>query len=72
MSVNHVDEFEKAVGRFINNLKINISSAVDNLPKNLKKTDKATRKEFAKAQIEVLSYLNKNLAGIKEKREYMR
>ena len=72
MSVNHVNEFEKRVNQFIDKTLQSITKGANNIPREVSKENVKRRKEFAKAQIEALHVVKKQLPSIKERIEYMR
>jgi len=74
MSVNHLTEFEAAVNKFIDETSDDIARASNKTQKNEAVTKKSKKQisEFARAQVEVLTYLKSALPKIKEAVEYMR
>jgi len=71
-AVNHLDVFNRQIVKHIDNLKLNITKAANNIPANMTEENSKRTKEFARAQIEVLNQVLKQIPAIKKTTEHLR
>ena len=70
--INHLDKYEKSLKKFIEKIQVSITEKANKPAIGTTKIKKEEIKSFARAQIEVLSYLVSELPKVKETVEYLR